>query len=160
MAVGHLPKKAPRAFKPNGYGGGSKPGKVQNRWPWVGKIVMDAITIRAKGSIDAMIRDRRCPFSMEEFEAIVETTMPGIWEYLATTMKATQDRIGDGYNRVYKMYYSGDSDRGPDHDPWTRACMSREHWHYRFGANHPLAELHERVLTGREPVVLNWKEYL
>jgi hypothetical protein len=62
-------------------------------------------------------------------------------------------------NRVYKMYYSGTSDRGKGHDPRTRSAVSREHWRSHTEGL-ALEKLHDKILRGRITEIENWERYL
>lgn len=151
----------PRPFKPTGKGGGSKKGKPQGYWPMVIKVVADAILLRPKGTMDAWVIDRKLPMPFEEFERQLELILPGVWEFIERTMgylKTTKARLL--YNRVYKMYYSGTSDRGLNHDPRTRACESGEHWHKFVPEGDPLRNLHDNILRSMIVRVANWSDYL
>ncbi len=149
-----------RAFRPTGTGGGSQPGKPQGRWPWVLKIIGDALAIRAKGSSEAWQRDRRFRLTEAEFGKRMDHVAPG-WRWWAANYigkRATPyERLL--MNRIYKMYYSGTSDRGPNHDPTTRAAQSDEHWSKHFAADHPLGRLHDDIVKGHSQV-LNWEDFL
>lgn len=151
-----------RPFQPSGKGGGSKKGKPQaGRWPWVIKIVADALFIRAKGTAEAWTVDRASHLSHAEFGQQMEAFLPGWQEHIEATMpgRAT-DRVLLLYNRVYKMHYSGTSDRQAPHNPRTRATQSREHWLRHIPTNHPLRLIHEQVARGQVSHIPNWQEYL
>lgn len=159
MTIGHL-NDDKRPFKPTGKGGGSKKGKPQTEWPWVLKIIAHAILVRAKGSSDAWKVDRKQRLSRKEFGRRMDAMCPGWREWARENKPGVVTPLEELLsNRVYKMYYSGTSDRGSDHDPATRACESKEHWTKHFAATSMLGQLHERVERG-EVCVENWKDYL
>lgn len=158
MTVGHMGRR-PRKFQPSSNPGGSKPGKPQGKWPWVLKIMADAVFETAKGTSDAWKKDRSSPITKEQFRDRMEMLAPGWQTYMQETngsRKTPWDELL--YNRVYKMHYSGTSDRGKNHDPSTRACESGEHWTKRFHMDDPLARLHEAVTRGETRV--DWRSFL
>lgn len=159
MTMGHM--EGGRAFRNSNNPGGSRPGKPQAKWPWVLKIVADAIVQRAKGTGDSWYKDRSRGITAIVFEQHMDRFCPGWKEYLTETNGTRVSPWAELLlNRVFKMHYSGTSDRGTDHDPSTRAAMSREHWSYHFHVNHPLSRLHESVCRGQVLTIENWKEYL
>jgi hypothetical protein len=160
-----------RAFKPSSRGGGSKKGKPQAYWPWVLKVIADAVCVRAAGSREAWQRDRRPPFpgaTWAEREAAFGRAMDAMCPGWQDWFRA---RYGDRatplpellYNRAYKASnYNGTSARGADHDPATRVGMSSEHWSRHFpsvpGA-HPFADLFDAIVH-RRVVSVRWERFL
>lgn len=160
MTLGHLNADGVLPFRPTGKGGGSKKGKPQGRWPWVMKIALHAIIIRAKGTSDAWKIDRRYRLTLAEMKVRLDAVLPGWEEYAREHLGYRKTSYIELLaNRVYKMYYSGTSDRGRGHDPQTRACESREHWSKHHAATSPLGRLHERIERG-EVCVPDWRSYL
>jgi hypothetical protein len=153
--IGHMEKV--RAFKPTNGPGGSKKGKSNARWPLFLKVVADAVVIAHKGSIDAALADRNY-ISPAALKARLEQLLPGLEQYIAE--RPSKDPYAQLKNRVYKMYYSGTSDRGRDHDPRTRAAMSREHWRNQVPAADELALLHDKVMRGSVATIKDWRSRL
>jgi hypothetical protein len=160
-----------KPFLPSGRGGGSKQGKPQGYWPWVLKVIADAVCVRAAGGREAWQRMRMPPFpgtTWKEKEAAFGQAMdvmcPGWQEW-------HRQKFGDRatplpellYNRAYKASnYNGSSARGKDHDPRTRATMSSEHWHHHFPntpGQHPFADLFEGIVH-RRIVSVRWEKFL
>lgn len=155
--LGHIEGKT---FRNRAVPGGSLPGKPHGHWPWVLKIVADAIHVRAKGSMEAWKKDRSFKLSPEEFAQRLDGLCPGWREWAKANLGARSSSYAELLqNRVYKMYYSGTSDRGPAHDPSTRAAESGEHWTRHFAVDSPLGLLHEQVVRGQHSIP-NWREYL
>lgn len=139
---------------------GSGKGRICKPWPMFVKVMADAVITRAKGTMEAWVYDRRCPLSPEEFCRQMEALLPGFMEWIKETRK-TQSPIDDLINRVFKMYYSGTSDRGTNHDPSTRAVAeSGEHWHKKVPSNSHWWTLHEMVFHHSISSIPNWKEQL
>lgn len=161
MTLVHSPRgKAPRKFRPSGNSGGSRPGKPQGRWPVVLLVVADAVCTRAKGTQESWLVDRNS-VSSEVFGGIMDSHCPGWRDWFLDNFGPRDTPLPRLLlNRVYKMYYSGTSDRGPGHDPLTRATYSSEHWTRRVPADSPLTELYQSVLRGVRPVIHDWKDYL
>jgi hypothetical protein len=150
-----------RPFKPTGTGGGSKPGKPQSLWPLVLLVGADAIILQAKGTQESWVKDRKRRIHQITFQARMDALFPGWESFVIETMPArTSKRIDLLANRVYKMYYSGTSDRGDNHDPLTRACESGEHWRKRVPLGSPLHIMHEGIARGLIMMVSNWRDYL
>lgn len=162
MALGHLGPRKPRPFKPTNKGGGSKKGKPQKRWPPFIKMVAEAVVIRAKGSEEAFCADRNAPFSRVMFEALMEKMLPGLWAACPVIQGPRKTPYRELlYNRPYKMYYSGGSDRpGQKHDPMTRACVSREHWRKFIPQGSAAYQIHEGIIRGTVTSIPDWKKYL
>lgn len=120
--------------KPQNRRKGSGKGKICR--PWVKKwgwllIATERLFVYKAGSETTLLKERRWKSKLGLTEAwmeiAVDARFPGFIAYLKTT-PGGPNPIADLWNRVYKMYYSGSSDRGPRHDPKTRAAVSREHW--------------------------------
>lgn len=158
MTLGH--GDVGRRFRSSGGPGGSRPGKPHGRWPLPIKVVADAVVLRTKGTVDRMVEDRTM-MPEASFRLAMEMLLPGIWDW-------AQEHIGPRatshatllQNRVFKMYYSGTSDRGKRHDPMTRAAVSREHWHSRVPANDPLRTLHSSICSFRVIEIRDWRTSL
>lgn len=153
---------AERAFRPTGRGGGARPGKAQaGRWPWVIKVVADAVVSRAKGGAESWLTDRSAHLRLEEFGRQMDRLLPGWREKAAELMPGRKtDAVRLLFNRVYKMHYSGTSDRGRRHDPLTRASESDEHWTKHIPVTHPLRSVHAAVASGQLTVIPEWRQYL
>jgi hypothetical protein len=145
-------------FKPTGKGGGSRKGKPQGIWPWLVKVVADAVVIRSKGGTFMVIIDRRLGITPEKFAEQMDIVLPGWREVILGERKTPLEVLL--MNRVYKMYYSGTSDRGRGHDPRTRAVMSGEHWMNQVPAGHPYYQIHDDIVCNRITTVENWRKYL
>lgn len=158
--IGHQ-TSSPRAFKnrPQRRKKGAGKGRICKPWPWIAKVVADAVCLRVKGTVEAWVFDRRRPLSYAQFALQVDLLLPGFWSW--RTEHAGKPGVDDLFNRVYKMYYSGTSDRGEKHDPKTRAvCESGEHWHKHVSPDSPLWKLHEQICRSQITVVENWEQYL
>jgi len=91
----------------------------------------------------------------------LEKVLPGVWQWIATNFNPTKTTPWALLkNRVYKMYYSGTSDRGKRHDPNTRATVSGEHWTKKVGEGSDLFALAENIDLGKATTVLLWEDYL
>lgn len=154
----------PRKFKnrPQYRPEGTGLGKPQSNWDLLFKVLADAVLTRVKGTMEAWIVDRRQPLTVEQFRSQMAALVPFMWEYVAQTMKGRNtDQALLLMGRVYKMYYSGTSDRGTKHDPSTRAVAeSGEHWHKKVPPASPLWRLHEDVLRSRIQKIPDWPKYL
>lgn len=154
MAVSHIQNK--RGFTPQPGGGGSKKGKPQQLWPKWTKVAADAIWIRKKVTIDAILLDRKNFPTDEHLRAAMESLFPGFWEWcekVRAPTKSTKWHLLN--NRPYKMYYSGTSDKGRVHDPRSRATMSKEHWfNWR---TEEFDKLHQEIIELGIPIP-DWKE--
>jgi len=139
-----------RGFKPTGKGGGSKKGKPQGRWPMVCLVMADAVIERAKGSSESWNTDRSYRMTKSQFEAAILQIVPDFGNFITSMMP---NRVTPWpellLNRVYKMYYSGTSARGKNHDPKTRAVQSKEHWRNRVPVGDPLHKLRNDIISGR-----------
>lgn len=158
MTIGHMEEV--RDFRPRPGIGGSKKGKPQGPWPLFLLIAGDAVWMRYKGTIDACLRDRRF-IPIKAFEEQLNILLPGLEDWMDE--KAAGRRTNPYkllHNRVYKMYYSGTSDRGRAHDPHTRAAMSREHWRHKVSASDPLVSLHDNAVRGRVARIYDWRTRL
>lgn len=150
-----------RTFRPTGKGGGSKPGKPQWYWPIGLIVVADAIVLRARGTTDGWGVNRNAPMPRKQFKLLLGELLPGVWHWVLITAPKRKTKPEDLlYNRVYKGYYSGTSDRGKHHDPWTRACESREHWKKKVPEGHHLRKLHDQILRGLISKLPNWTKVL
>ena len=158
MVMGHLTTR--RKFKPTGSGGGSSKGKPQGSYPLIVLVVADAIFIQSKGTIDAMIHDRNMQISAVELKSRLAKILPGVWAWLdrhnPTTVTPKPELVK---NRVYKMYYSGTTDRGYGHDPHTRAAMSKEHWRCRTGGTR-FESIHEGLIRGEIRKITGWRKWV
>jgi hypothetical protein len=155
---GHLGDNV-RPFKPSSGGGGSKKGKPQWHWPWVLKAIADAIFERAKGSSDAWKTDRSARLSLAQFKDRMDDIAPGWEDYCSAVGGHRATPWAELlHNRVYKMHYSGTSDRGVGHSPETRACDSSEHLTKHYHVSSPMAKLHLAVVRGETRV--DWKSFL
>jgi len=149
------------SFKPRGTGGGSEKGKPQWLWPILIIVVGEAILIRAHGSHEAFVADRRSPMSVKDWAAEVERYLPGVWEWIQATSPSVTYKPSLLWNRVYKGgKYSGTSDRGPRHDPRTRANPSGERWTMRTPADHPFHKIHQAIINGTQLPIVNWRDFL
>lgn len=149
-------RKGMKLFNPTGKGGGSKKGKPQGQWPWSVKVVAHAIIIRDKGSKDAALNDRKW-MSEVKFGRQMDVLLPGWRELMREILgerKTSLERLL--MNRVYKMLYSGTSDRGKKHDPLTRASFSKEHWEHQIPVGSDLHQIHDDIVDGRITTVKNW----
>jgi hypothetical protein len=154
--IGHL--ESTRQFKPREEPrGGSSKGKPQTRWPLFLVVIADAVFITHKGTIDAALADRRF-ISLAAFSNRLNHLLPGFSRYMAN--HPTKKPYSNLKNRVYKMYYSGTSDRGPDHDPKTRAAVSKEHWRHKVAPDSDLALLHDQVMRGTIVQIPDWRDRL
>ena len=159
MTIGKI--ATPRPFKPTLKGGGSLPGKPWDLWPFVLKVVADAIYCAAKGSEEAWADDRKYRISNREFGLKMDRLCPGWQQFMTDTRPPRKTSwIHLLNNRVYKMHYSGTSDRGTKHNPLTRACQSKEHWRKYIPVGSPLRDLHARVVAGNIEVINDWRSYL
>lgn len=131
--------------------GGSKPGKLQRYWPWVLKIVADAVAMR---------HGREPTFA--ELQLAMDKLTPGWEEFMDAVWGIPEtSNVELLHNRVYKGGdYAGTSARGTDHNPVTRGNVSKEHWSYYFGPTEPLAELHGQIWRGEIVKIQNWKALL
>lgn len=164
MTIMH--SETPRPFKPTEKGGGSKKGKAHSRWPWVLKIVAHAVIINWKGTMEAHLANRK-GYPKHLLKERMDTLCPGWSEWYRDTFgeRVPKTKNSCAYtdlldNRVYKMYYSGSSDRGKDHDPNTRAAPSKEHYLRRIPTGDPLLTLHEDVRRGKILSIPDWKSYI
>lgn len=141
---------------------GTGKGKPQNYYPWVFKVVADAVCLRPKGTVGAWIFDRKQRLTKEEFKHQMETALPGCWSWMEENLKpCSTDRVELLLNRVYKMYYSGTSARGNNHDPSTRAVeSSEEHWRRHIPPSNPLWGIHEAIVRSQITEVQLWKGLL
>jgi hypothetical protein len=126
-------------FTPNpqirlkGTGAGRKLFPWKRDYPWL-VIAAEQLFVVQSGSGDALLEDRHWVLnwnlSADCLKDELESLFPGISDYMdkAWDWKTPWPLLLK--NRVYKMYYSGTSDRGTEHDPLTRATVSREHWRY------------------------------
>lgn len=160
MTIGHIGN--PRPFRLNPLiPGGSRPGKPQALWPWIIKIVADAVIEQWRGAQDAGRVNRRS-MPLKLFKRRIDHLLPG-WEGY---MRETRGHRATPWvrllkNRQYKgADYSGTSDRGRGHNPHTRANRSKEHWTYQFGPQHELSRLHTRIVRGEITTVADWPQYL
>lgn len=159
MSLGKI--KKPRGFRPQLGGAGSVPGKPQGRWPLVLVVVADALFTRAKGTQESWLIDRDCCLTSVQFNELMDGLCPGWSDWYLSEFGARKTTCSVLLkNRVYKMYYSGTSDRGKRHDPYTRATYSREHWTRKIPAGHPLRDLYQNVLHGKVVSIPNWRTYL
>lgn len=164
---GHLTDTR-RPFRPTLRGGGSEKGKPWNRWPLLFVVVADAVYSGKAGGLEALVGNRDWEGMGCTSEALVEAVddlMPNAWEWVLDNLKPTKTLPWKNlHNRVYKMYYSGTSARGPKHDPRTRAAISKEHWHNRVPTGTPegeeLRKLHEQIERGQVRLLSNWLELL
>lgn len=138
--------------KPNQPG---SPGRKSARWPKAIKVIAEGVARSYAKTIDNMIEERK-QLSKEELWRRVEVAAPGITTYIEET-RTGEDLKKNLHNRVYKMYYSGTSDRGPDHDPETRARMSDEHWQNWPDSIH-WKPLWARAYDGQ--LIEDWEEWL
>lgn len=157
MTIGHIHNPTP--FRPSLRGGGSNKGKPHDYWPWIIKIVADGVVTRWAGSLDAR-RVHRKQMPITEFKQQVDALLPGWEDYIQTKFSPRKTSfVLLLMNRVYKSMYNGTSARGKNHDPYTRATMSKEHWTNHHPANSPLGQIYESVLRGAV-IIPNWKNYL
>ena len=157
----HHAEAGVRRFKPTGKGGGSKPGKPHFKWPEIIKVIADAVVVRAKGTADAWTVDRNAPMSMREFRRVIESLLPGVWDWVESqTPNHKTDCARLLYSRVYKQFYNGTSARGKRHDPNTRASQSVEYWKNRVPEGSILRDMHQRVVRGLLNKISDWKLYL
>src|ERR1700733_2759565 len=162
MTMGHVPKKRKiREFKPTGKGGGSRKGKPQGSWPRLFKVVAHALMTRPKGSDDLAIEDRHNEISLEQFAEQMEAMLPGWQEEVkdVATRRRKTPLPALLWNRAYKMLYSGTSDRGKNHDPRTRAMVSKEHWKAYIPVGHPYRKIHDDIMTHKITTVKDWKKF-
>lgn len=159
MTIGRFDETPTRRFKPNPkIKGGSQKGKAQGYWPWIMKVVADAVVVRHHGTNEGAQRNRRW-LTQREFNHQLNVLMPG-WMAEASRILGPRKTALDKLlrNRTYKgLGYSGTSDRGKKHDPETRATESRERWTKHLGVNHPARAVHDRILRGGD--VPDWQQH-
>lgn len=168
MAIGVLPNAGDsirpfRPMSPGHHAGGSKKGKPQGPpYPWLFKVVADAIRLRTRGSIDAALADRSTKMSNNVKRQHLDALMPGWEQWLLENRGARKtDYCELLFNRPYKgTEYSGSSDRGKCHDPRTRAASSSEDWRKHVPVGHPLWKLHSDIMHGVVASIPNWRELL
>lgn len=147
-------------FRNRAVPGGSRKGKPQNLWPWVLVLAMDAIIERALGA-PVQWCHRACPLSLTDISGQMHLLVPGWRSWVADNHVPTKTPpLRLLRNRVYKMYYSGTSDRGANHDPATRATMSKEHYSKHLAPDHPLVRLRADIVACQVMTVPNWRDYL
>lgn len=149
-----------RRFKPTGKGGGSRRGKAQRgAWPLLFKVLADALVMRAKGTEESWVADRRMLLSPAQLGEQLDILTPGWRPFIEAKMPGRMtDRLELLANRVYKMYYEGTSSRGAGHDPMTRPTQSREHWRHYVPQDSPLYQLHDLVRHGEVTVIDGWEQ--
>lgn len=163
--LGHIEDK-PRPFRPTNQGGGSKKGKKQINWPWLFKIVAEAVILREKGTEEAF-RKNRTMLGSKLLAGSMNQLLPGWQKYRDQQFLEKYGELPDTdqvlllRNRVYKaLCYNGTSAGNYQEDIMTRANKSREHWSYYFGPQTEFAKLHDQVLRSKILVIKNWKRYL
>lgn len=118
-------------IRSKGSGTGRKLFPWKSSYPWL-VIASEQLCTVASGSEGGLLEDRnwskKWNISPEWLRKELEVIFPGICDHLDSAWSGVTPWERNLLNRVYKMYYSGTSDRGSDHDPKTRATISREHW--------------------------------
>lgn len=162
MTLSHAPIKP---FRPTGKGGGSKIGKPQGSWPWLIKILAEAVCVRAAGSFEALekgVMNLAVGGETEDvaLERLMNSLAPGWLEWAEQNMVKVKTRRATLLrNRVYKACgYCGSSALGAGATP-VRA-KSPEHWSYRFPETHKYYEIYQNVVRGRVVSLANWQELL
>jgi hypothetical protein len=146
--------------------GGSQPGKPQNRWPLGILVVAEAVYRRSAGGMEALLHNRDwASMGLDSKGLLLKRELgklcPGIWAWIDRNFTPTKTTPWKNlHNRVYKMYYSGSSDRGPAHDARTRAAVSGEHWTRKVPEGHNLFKVHEQVDRGSVTIMGDWKDWL
>lgn len=157
---GHIDVRRP--FRPNSGRGGSRKGKPQNKWPLWALVAAEAFCRRTAGGMENLQHNRAWAMMGIEpawLRAKMENMFPGFWRWASEVMGPTATPKEELLkNRVYKMYYSGTSDRGRSHDPRTRAAISGEHWPRKIPEGSPLLKLHEQIDRGQVHVIEDWRE--
>lgn len=145
----------------DGTGAGRKLFPWKAQWPWL-VMAAEQMVVLAAGSEGALLEDRnwagRWGVTPEWLRLRVEQTFPGLPAALDGLWGGDTPWEQNLKNRVYKMYYSGTSDRGTGHDPRTRATVSREHWRY-WPARVEWEETVVRAVA-RGGVVRNWGDWV
>lgn len=116
-----------------GSGEGRKLFPWKREYPWL-VIAAEQVCVAAAGSEGALLEDRdwvaNWRLTPSRIRQELEHLFPGIGRHLDDLWNGETSWEANLKNRVYKMYYSGTSDRGESHDPKTRATISSEHWRY------------------------------
>lgn len=162
MALSHVPIKP---FRPTGKGGGSKKGKPQGQWPWILKILADALYVRSAGSCEAVelgVMNLALEGETEDdaLERLMNTLAPGWLPWADENMVPTKTRRATLLkNRVYKSRgYKGSSDQGKGCTP-VRG-KSREHWSFKFAETHQYHEVFWNVVRGKIVSLSDWQELI
>lgn len=155
--------RAPRPLRRSPGAGGSKPGKPQGKWPWVMKIVAEAVVVRSVGSLEAAMNGDRGfaqegVSQLEGFKRVMDATLPGWHEWCMKNMvqtKETKQRLLE--NRVYKSLEYVGSSAGSSTPV---RGMSRENWRFHFTGDHSFHRLYDSVRHGVTVSVDGWESLL
>jgi len=156
---GHLLER--RLFKPTLRGGGSRPGKAQNTWPIGILVVAEALYRRSAGGMEQLTHNRawaKMGLTPSWLKKELEVLLPGVWAWVEIYLPAKTLAWKRLHNRIFKMYYNGTSARGVNHDPFTRASISREHWTNKVPEGNFLIEWHTKVDRGLVHVIPQWQK--
>lgn len=138
-------------YRPSGKGGGSKRGKVQNKWPMFIKTCIHALGARAYGSEDGYLYKRGYPLSNEKLGEQLDQLLPGVWKWLGLYMKSTKSGLVKlARNRPYYMYHRQGQVRSP----------TVEYWSKHYPLNHPMHGLHSAIVRNQCTKIPNWLELM
>lgn len=152
----------PKKYRPTGSGGGARKKETNKEWPWVLRVMAEAIQSRPKGGINGWTENVRM-MPRSRFGPLMDQLCPGWREYrlwqLAPATVATPLEVLLA-NRVRKMYYIGHSSGRVGVVPLGEVPNPKEHWMYRFPTGHPLQLLHHAYTNERLSAPIDWKKYL
>jgi len=160
QAIDHESNFKPRPQRRKKGSGAGKVCRPWVSWGWL-LIAAERIVVRRAGSETALLKERYWAkvwgIRPDWLRRQLEGYFPGISKWLESTPGGSRPWY-DLKNRVYKMYYRGTSDRGPDHDPRVRAAVSSEHWRskdYRLKWEKQVLEVIQSGLPYKD-----WRDWL
>jgi len=138
-------------------------GEGRTLFPWrrdYGWLVIAAeqLVVEAAASQDALLEHRnwvdKWNITSTRLADDLENLFPGLAAHLDTAKEWVTPWPELLKNRIYKMYYSGSSDRGSAHDARTRATISSEHWRHWAIQDERVAQILDLVANHKS--TLEW----
>jgi hypothetical protein len=142
-------------------------GKGRKNFDWIGRlpwvlVAAEQLFVLGSGSEGGLLEQRhwvKCwNLTPRDLRCQLGKLFPGLPEYVESIHPNPRSCWALLKGRVYKMYYNGTSARGFDHDPMTRASISREYWRSHDYATKWGAII--CLIVSRRLVVRCWRKWL